>query len=268
MSQFEPVALFEHKFWLQILGDHARFIYNALSPQAVSDIQQAAGYISLFDQLLEHSRQNPSDQELANLTQEAFQQAQCFRQFKLDLLQRRLDYTIKLDLPPTFINHMVNEIEEYLRILHFLAAGQLPPPVNPLHHHLLWLPDAEGHAATIACELDPVEKNLIQTSENFMIQFQDYSIKAREISGYMRTCLANFPALDRFNRQVDREIGLFAAFLRDLTTLIQSQMVLSTLLPLLPDHMIREECYYLTKLAHVSGISAPDCDPTKPRVEE
>jgi hypothetical protein len=29
----EEEALFEHRFWLQILGDHARFILNALSPK-------------------------------------------------------------------------------------------------------------------------------------------------------------------------------------------------------------------------------------------
>lgn len=29
---FEKTAVFEHRFWLQILGDHARFIFNSLSP--------------------------------------------------------------------------------------------------------------------------------------------------------------------------------------------------------------------------------------------
>ena len=33
------------------------------------------------------------------------------------------------------------------------------------------------------------------------------------------------------------------------------------------NHMIREECYYLTKLSMVSHIKNPECDPTKSRIE-
>jgi hypothetical protein len=29
-------ALFEHRFWLQILGDHARFIFNAKAKNSSS----------------------------------------------------------------------------------------------------------------------------------------------------------------------------------------------------------------------------------------
>ncbi|MGO4276772.1 DUF2935 domain-containing protein, partial [Paenibacillus sp. TAF58] len=45
-------ALFEHRFWLQILGDHARFIYNALAPVELKDIAIAHSYINQYDQLL------------------------------------------------------------------------------------------------------------------------------------------------------------------------------------------------------------------------
>ncbi|MEK3916060.1 DUF2935 domain-containing protein [Paenibacillus sp. FSL H7-0331] len=43
--------------------------------------------------------------------------------------------------------------------------------------------------------------------------------------------------------------------------------LLGSLNPLLPDHMYREECYYLNKLAQSGEISVPDCNPTTPRVE-
>jgi len=42
---------------------------------------------------------------------------------------------------------------------------------------------------------------------------------------------------------------------------------LGTLPPLDPDHMFREECYYLTKLAQVGAVPFPKCDPTKPRIQ-
>ncbi|GAB6889346.1 DUF2935 domain-containing protein [Geobacillus stearothermophilus] len=38
--------------------------------------------------------------------------------------------------------------------------------------------------------------------------------------------------------------------------------------PLMADHMAREECYYLQKLAETTGeVKAPACDPTKPRTQ-
>ena len=41
------------------------------------------------------------------------------RKFKLNLIQKHLLGKIKIHLSPTFINHMVNELEEYLRLLKF-----------------------------------------------------------------------------------------------------------------------------------------------------
>ena len=41
--------------------------------------------------------------------------------------------------------------------------------------------------------------------------------------------------------------------------------MLSTFSPLMADHMMREECYYLMKVAEASNTEKPNCDPTKPR---
>ena len=167
-------------------------------------------------------------------------------------------------LPPTFINHMVNELEEYLRILCFIMAKQTAP-TNPIHNHLIWLLDAAGHAAGISGDLDMVEKKLMERSKEFTETFEEFYIKAVEMAGYMRTCLDNFPALSRFNIQVEAEILDFKGFLRELESMEINNKVLGTLSPLMLDHMAREECYYLIKLAESSEIKKPDCDPTKPR---
>ena len=38
---YEESALFEHKFWLKILGDHAQFLLDALTLKEKEDIQKA-----------------------------------------------------------------------------------------------------------------------------------------------------------------------------------------------------------------------------------
>lgn len=263
---FEKESLFEHRFWLQVLGDHARFIFDALSPKEVTEVQKARYFIDVFDRLLEEARKPLSDTQLFSLTQQAYQCSQEIREFKLFLIRQHLIGDITIELPPTFINHMVNEVEEYLTNLQCLLLNKVPRN-HPVHHHLIWLLDAAGHASALSGAFDMVEKKLIKQSDEFMKAFEQFFIKAAEIKGYMRTGLTRFPALERFNHQVEKEIICFTKFLEEIREMEEDKKILSTLTPLMPDHMAREECYYLTKLAQSSEVKLPDCDPTRPRPE-
>lgn len=266
-ESYEEAALFEHRFWLQIFGDHARFIYSTLAPGETEYIQRACRFIDLFDRLLAAARRPLSGQELAGLNESARQAAQEIREFKLALIREHLAERIGLGLTPTFINHMVNEVEEYLRILACLLQGEAPAPVHPINLHLLWLPDAAGHAAGIVSDLDMVEKDFLARGQCFSQAFEQLYIKAVEVCGYMRTGLRDFPALHRLNRQAATNIETFRAYLAEVLDLTRNNELLDTLIPLMPDHMDREECYYLTKLARVSEMARPDCDPARPRTE-
>ncbi|UKS27929.1 DUF2935 domain-containing protein [Paenibacillus sp. HWE-109] len=259
-------VLFEHRFWLQILGDHSRFIYNALTPKETKDIKLADHFITEFDQLLNQARLPDAGNALDQLNNQAYELTLHLQKFKLNILDRLLIRHIQIGLSPTFINHMLNELEEYLRILLALLAGKGVPFFAALHHDLLWLPDAGGHAASIASDLDAVEKRLIKKSELFEQHFNEFYLKAIELSGYTRTMRTNFPALAKFHTDVNMEMSIFMAFLTELETIDLSAELLSRLNPLVPDHMYREECYYLLKLAQTGAITAPDCDPTKPRI--
>jgi Domain of unknown function (DUF2935) len=258
--------LFEHLFWLQILGDHSRFIFNNLSPKETSEIARAASFIDTFNTLLDNARQITSSTQLDLITSEALTSTNQLRDFKLHLLCRHLVGEIAVHLPPTFFNHMLNELEEYLRILEFLQCGQCPPLMHSLHHDLVWLLDAVGHAASLASTLDEVELSLIDQSELFKKHFRDLHYKALEFKGSLRTGLQEFPALSRLNFEVRDKIVQFMDFLSNIKASVVSKETLGALAPLVPDHMLREECYFLIKLAEVSGIVIPPCDPTSPRL--
>ena len=135
---FEKTARFEHCFWLQILGDHSRFIYEALAPVQKEEIEKASIFITVFDTLLNHAKSIDS----MRLTARAEVEVIKLREFKLELLRKHLIGKIKIHLSPTFFNHMINELEEYKRSLKHLKAGQVPPVYHELHHHLVWLLDA------------------------------------------------------------------------------------------------------------------------------
>lgn len=260
----EEQAWFEHRFWLQILGDHSRFIHSALAPKEKQDVQLAEQFIRLFDQLLEQARSKQAS--LAEVTANAYRAAEQLKAFKLDLLDRLLLGKVTIAFTPTFLNHMVNELEEYMRILASLLEGKGVPVFPSLHHDLLWLPDASGHAATIAAELDPTEKKTIKKSEQFEKHFNQFYLKAVELAGYFRTMRDHYPALSKFHNDVNLEMAVFMAFLQELEELEISNELLSRIDPLMPDHMFREECYYLLKLSQSGAAQQPDCDPAKPRL--
>jgi hypothetical protein len=258
--------LFEHRFWLQVLGDHARFIFHALSPEETEEIQEAQWFIKVLDQLLNQSRGNLSINGVNNLTKQAQHYAEKLRGFKLRLLEKQLLGAISIGLSETFLNHMVNELDEYLRILPYLMKGEAPPKSHPIHHHLLWVSDASAHAGIITSDLDLTEKKLKQKSETFREDFENLYLKAIELAGYLRTNMQHFPALSRYNHDVRFELKIFKDFLAELEEWGLSDELLGIFTPLMADHMVREECYFLMKLAESAGTPPPSCDPTKPRV--
>ncbi|WP_175614491.1 DUF2935 domain-containing protein [Piscibacillus halophilus] len=267
MADLLESASFEHQFWLQVLGDHSRFIRDSLYPSEEKDVRIASQFVEHFDHLLEQSR-NLSSNNVIAFTKQAEEAAEQMREFKFSIIRRQLNGEIGIHLSPTFINHMVNELEEYLLVISYLKEGEAPPIFHELHHHLVWLADAAGHAGAINDELDKVEQRLKEKSEKFAKHFDDFYIKAVELTGYLRANISSFPALNRFNDDVEVEIKLFQTFLHEVEEMELSDTVLSTFSALMADHMYREECYYLMKLAESSNTTVPDCDPTKPRTEE
>jgi hypothetical protein len=260
-------ALFEHRFWLQIMGDHSRFIFFSLAPTESEYLLTAQEFIILFDQLLEQAHKQLTGTELEELNRKAYEATYRLREFKLELLSMSLTSDLKSHLPPSFFNDMLNELEEYLFILNSLLNGQ-NPLLHPLHYHMLWLTDAVGHAASISAGLDLVEKDIIDRAYRFEIQFQDLNTKSLMMNGYLRTQLGTFPSLERLNEQANLAILSFMEFLENLRDQRTDQRVLGTLMPIMADHMAREECYYLWKLSQsTSNVKRPNCDPGRPRQE-
>lgn len=265
-SNYMDATLFEHRFWLQILGDHSRFIFLSLAPTESEYILTAQKFIISFDQLLEQSHNQLAEEELKELNKKILDNVYQLREFKIELLTMSLTTDLKSHLTSSFYNDMLNELEEYLLILTSLMNGQIPL-FHPIHYHVLWLTDAVGHAATISSELDLIEKDMIEKACRFEIQFHDLNTKSQMMYGYLRTQLDSFPSLNRLNDQAGIAITNFMEFLEIIRDQRMDGRVLGTLLPLMADHMSREECYYLWKLSETTqNVRKPGCDPARPRI--
>lgn len=266
IKNIKELALWEHNFWLQVLGDHSRFILNALSPRETYFIKQAIRFIDLFDDLLKESTKPIIDEKLHDLNYKAYSAAMEIRELKLNILSKQIEEKININIPPTFINHMINELEEYICILNDLIKGNISITTD-IHLHMLWLPDGVGHADSIASTLDMTQKELIKKSKEYSKLFTDLYLAILEYRGYTRTGICEFPALHKLNTDASYVMSCFKKFLKELEVGILEKEILATLSPLMTDHMFREECYYLTKLAMVAGTKNPECDPTKPRIK-
>ncbi len=149
-------ASFEHSFWLQILGDHAGLIRDSLFPDEADALHHARKCADTFNQLSEQAPLiTPSN--AITFTKAAADQ---LKEFKLTLIRRQLEGNIDTHLTPSFLNHMVNELEEYELLIGYLKQGEAPPVFHELHHHMRWLLDASGHASTIHHQMDQVDKQL------------------------------------------------------------------------------------------------------------
>ena len=262
---YAKTALTENHFWLQIMGDHSRFIFYSMAPSETEYIITAQNFILLYDKLLNQSHSTLSEKELEALIKTANETTLRFREFKLELLSMSLASDLKSQLMPSFLNTMVNELDEYQHILSALQAGTIPQP-HPLHYHMLWLSDAFIHSACITSGLDFTEKDQIDNSCRFQMQFQDLYLKALNMSGYLRTQQNSFPSLENLNNHATASMKAFTEYLEKLHDQCLDHKIPGTLMPLMMDHMSREGCYYLWKLSNcTSTIHIPDCDPARPR---
>ncbi len=119
MTHLLKSASFEHSFWLRILGNHSRFIYDSLYPSERSDLKLAKEFVSNYDDLLEQSK-SLADHNVVAFTIQVEAVTDKLKMFKLSLIRRHLTGDIGIHLSPTFINHMVNELEEYQLIMSYL----------------------------------------------------------------------------------------------------------------------------------------------------
>ncbi len=268
MDDFITASSFENRFWLRIFMDHSAFLYDTLSPSETGLSERALQFKSNFESLhkraVEMSMSDENASSWVNLAREAERETCFLRNIKLHIIRLLLAGNIKIGFTPSFINHMVNEANEFLKLLSYLTQGKSPPIFHPIHHHLLWLKDAEGHARTIKCNLDPTQIDYIKQFERYMkLLLKRYS-GAVEMAWFSRsTGRGVFPSLGRFDSDTSKEIFDFERLLREVENGLRDKRIIGSLDPEIPNHMAREECYYLFKLSisDPENVKEPDCAP-------
>lgn len=242
-------------FWLGIMRDHADFQIMSFSPREMFYAQTAQNFKNAFINLRNRVKRVQQSSQRSyvfgrGLLNDILGVLISFINFKRILIRQLLLCNIELSLPPTFVNHMINEAVDFYYTICNPRIITNPTMVN-ICLHRIWLPDAYGHAAAIASMLDPTEKMLIEEAREFKNTFVNLYIKANELGIMLeRTGLSN-STLDQLNNEVKNTMDEFIHYLQKIRRLRALCRTMGTIAPLLPDHMIREERYYLSKIKNL-----------------
>lgn len=238
----------ENCFWLRIFRDHSQFMMGTLAPDQTGLIAQAQQFYQIFNQLLERTV-DPTGSSF----QEAGRVVAEFRCYQLNIVNLQLAGQNPINLPPGALNEMLDEADEYLRLIN--AAPSLAPmneAADLIHQHLLWLPNNAAHAALIRAQLDPGEAAFFEIYNRYFKLFTKMANKVMELQGLMRDNPRLTPSLLYTTAESAGLTQDFRCGLENLKTLRATAQVLGISPPLLMDHLEREAAYYLEKIGYAS----------------
>ncbi|MCR2805230.1 DUF2935 domain-containing protein [Paenibacillus soyae] len=275
MSTEQPAFTFtphqEHAFWLEIIGDHAHFMRDYLSPTETRWVGNAQWYIDAIDALRNKVDQMnpelpPYSPEMIRIAQEIYPVASGYYQFEGHMQRLRIQNEVNLNLTPSYLNGTLNENQEYLRLLGYYMQGLQPPP-QPLYDLLdLWLEDQLGHAVLLGNVLDPIELGFTRTTDEFAASFQALMLKNETFKGYLRFTPPGFQAQLQLARDTSAVTAEFYRFVEKIIAMYENTSVLSRATLRFLEHHLPETCYFIHKLEQLDPaiVKIPNCPLTKP----
>lgn len=239
-----------YKVCLRILQDHMIFIDKRSKIYA----NEANQYLNRILQLKREVTYPIRPEKINNQVIDVIEDV---RNFKRNILADLLSGPPQIQLPPTFISHMLNELEKFrFMFYYFKAHGELPP-VNTLNEHKLWLLDIEGHLGGIHDNLDAVEKLLRKRLCKQQKVFKALHAKTLEFIGYIKHGVVGGNHLSQLDSDSSQAVMVYLNLVREVLQFRDSNLALGTIDSHMLLHMIFEEIYYLRLLT----VAAQNYDP-------
>lgn len=183
----------EHQFWLEIIQDHAYFLFEALSPSEQHWINITCQYIAELGKLLTKLKQldrflPAGSDAMIQFAREATPIACHYYQLDGHIGKLRIENQININLTPTYFNGTLNEEQEYVRMLQYYVRGEDPPPLSMDDLINLWLEDQQGHALLLVNLLDPTEVLLRKHASTYLDTFTALLSKQKQYTAICGLC--------------------------------------------------------------------------------
>lgn len=245
----------EQLFWLEMLQDHAYFVRDHLSPSEVQYVNQAQQYIQQYGGLLSELQNisrsvQPSDMEMINFSQKAWQVAKGYLDFEGNMQALRIENEVNLNLVPSYFNGTYIENKEYLRILSYLVEGRNPVPLSLPKLLDLWLEDQHGHASLLLSMLDPLEVMTKKQTEAYVQKFQVFISQNHQMKGYLRVKEPGFARQREFVYEVGTTTLEMNRFITNVVRKFKDSKLFNKTNLRFLEHHFPETCYFIKKLSY------------------
>lgn len=256
----------ENRFWLQIIGDYARLVIRAFSPDETGDIQQARAFIDQFDSLLVRARQNLTADQLAALNKEAFTATLNIQKFFLRLLGMQVKDGHPFFLTPSVMDNAITFTAQYLYLLNSFINNKQPDALNAIQLDTFWLPVFIQIAKIISDSLGIYQVKPRQKLDHFASLLTGFFLSSVELQGITRIGTSDFPIIHQYKKDLNITLTDFSRDLESLIALKQQNRIPGVLSGLYLDRSYRLICYYLRQQAVLADSEQPGCDPARPRL--
>ncbi|EGO63269.1 DUF2935 domain-containing protein [Acetonema longum] len=255
-----PVNLEGLRFWLTIMQEHAVFI-RAFLPAENRDLRdEAQRFCQAFGTLLTRAERVQSSSKFRELASETEVLVKDFYRFNRRLLQMSLAGNLCGALYPLFLDHLSREAAYFLLLLQSVCAGKQPYGVMSQPEEILfWVRLMGDHGSFLRQMLDPSERSLICTAEEFAREFDGLYLQGTDYISILRG--GNIvPSFTRYTQDTRVASQRMRDFNRALYNMINDNRVLSIIPALMADHMRREADHFLLTLAMIEKklASCPD----------
>ncbi|MCF6093671.1 DUF2935 domain-containing protein [Microaerobacter geothermalis] len=240
-------SLTENRFWLRIMKEHALFLSEGFNRKDKNLIQEALKFFDLFDHLLKRAHSIPeTDHAVRQLNEESIQSTYAFRNFKRNVLILIINCKISGFNLPLLVDHIAREAEYFLNTLIKFNQGILEPIQDAIIlENVFWLRIMMEHSHFIAHFLDPSERNLVMTAQQFGNDFDVLLDQARDVESMLLGKKPTYPIIGKTNEESQNATMELRDFKKALLEMIKKCQIKSVINPLLADHVLREAEHYL-----------------------
>ena len=262
----------EVKFWLEIMREHAVFIKLGLPVDSANLIQEADSFYKDITRLLQRGAKVTGDKQFLRLIGDSIDIIAEFLRYKRHLLHQMLTCKVGGSNLPLMLDHMAREAEYVLVVFGKIGREAKHLHLSKTREAVFWIRLMADHTKLIRSHIDPVERAIMHTVDDFANEFDDLFLEANDFysmlthpsqlpftgtgkkvksSSYSVLPHLNPPAYDRFLHDVRSSVLRLRDFKKALHKMTVDCRMVSILPPLLADHLHREAEHFLMVMAMI-----------------
>ena len=170
----------EVKFWLDIMREHAVFIKLGLPAASTGLMQEADSFYKDLSRLLERGAKVSGDKQFSRFIGDSIDVIAEFLRYKRHVLQQLLTCKVGGCSLPLMLDHMAREAEYVLIIFGKIARESKRLHLSKTREAVFWIRLMADHTKLIRSHIDPIERAIVHTIDDFANEFDDLFLEAND----------------------------------------------------------------------------------------